>query len=237
MTLPTTAVKGAFEYENQMAHLVIRWMRRNALGVKREYSVPWGICDIVGVKFDPDRVLLRLSHGQSRSVGPPLRLHVLSKIPDHRSGKSITLKRLRRECLSYLPEELLEREVSRLTHSRFVHSPKKGQLQRLNGWAPLHTRIVAVELKLSRVSEALVQACLNRTFATESYVALPADLAVRLIRSKRVNEFKRTGIGLLAVSSRSCRRVLPSCSDPRDCDEVLQAHCVERFWRTRDSSP
>jgi hypothetical protein len=237
MTPQTTAVRGEFEYETQMAHLVVRWMRRNALAVKCEYSVPWGICDVVGMKFDSARVQLRLSYGQKRPIGPPLRLHVLSMIPDHRSGKSITLRRLHRESLSYLPEHILEREISRLKQAKFIRSPKSGLLQRLNGWTPLHARIVAVELKLSKVSEALVQACLNRTFATESYVALPADLALRLRRSRRVGEFKRNGIGLLAVSSDSCRKVLLSSSDQSLCNEVLQAHCVERFWRTRDSSP
>jgi len=38
--------------------------------VKPEFSLPWGICDLVGVKLDPIKVKRRLSYGQTRPVGP-----------------------------------------------------------------------------------------------------------------------------------------------------------------------
>jgi hypothetical protein len=68
----------------------------------------------------------------------------------------------------------LERDLRALIADRFVVVKKNGSFQKVNGWAPLHQRIVAVELKLRRISEALSQGLSNRTFATESYVALPA---------------------------------------------------------------
>ena len=144
------ATQTAFRLENQMTPPVIGWLTAEGLTVKSEFSIPWGVCDLVGVKFSRSRVRLRLRYGQKHSVGPPLRLHILSKIPDHRTGRAITLVGLRRECLEYLPDELLERELSFLQHRKFITSPRRGQFQKLNGWAPLHLRIVAVELKLSR---------------------------------------------------------------------------------------
>ena len=42
---------------------------------------------------------------------------------------------------------------------------------------PLHDRIVAVEMKLSGIADALDQALQNKAFAEESYVAFPTDVA------------------------------------------------------------
>jgi hypothetical protein len=226
-----------FRFEHQMAPPVIEWLRDDGLSIKCEFSVPWGVCDLVGVKLNQTRVRQRLRYRQNNSVGSPLRLLVLSKIPDQLSGKAITLNRLRQDCAGWLTNDLVENEVKRLIDLRFVTSPRRGQYQKLNGWAPLHLRIVAVELKLSRISEALVQASSNRAFATESYVALPFDLALRLTESRRLEGFTQTGVGLLAVSSNSCKCLLRCRRVNEHGDELLQAHCVERFWRTRENSP
>ena len=231
-----TTTLDIFRLENQMAPSVVRWMQNQGLVVKREFLVPWGICDLVGVKLNPKLVRKRLAYGQKRPVGPPLRLHILSKIPDIDSGVSITQNEIQCELFGYLPHEILKTEIDHLVRLRFVTSPRQGQFQKINGWAPLHKRIVAVELKLSRISEALGQASSNRTFTTESYVALPSAQAHRLAKSGRADEFRRKGIGLLAVSQNSCRRLLFSSYVTGIPDEVLQAHCVERFWRTRDRS-
>jgi len=228
-----STVDNAFSLETEMTQPVIDWLRNQGLMIKREFALPWGICDLVGVRLDPTRVRLRLSYGQRRPIGPPMRLHVLSKIPDSRSGSSISLTKLRAELPSYVQSDVLSRELASLTRDGFVSSPRRGCFQKLNGWAPLHVRIVAVELKLSRISEVLAQAQANYAFATESYVALPAKLAHRLMRSSRVDDFRRAGIGLLAAYPSSCRRLLPPSPDQRMLDDVLQAHCVERFWRTR----
>jgi|SRR5882672_197949 len=236
MRAPRTATLDMFGLENQMAPSVVGWLKGQGLAVKREFSVPWGICDLVGVNLIAKKVRRRLSYGQKLPVGPPLRLHILSKIPDVDSGSSITQDRLRREFFGYLPDEILGIELKHLMRLKFVTSPRQGQFQKLNGWAPLHRRIVAVELKLSRISEALAQASSNRTFTTESYVALPFTLAYRLAKSGRADEFRSKGVGILAVSQNSCRRLLSSRYVKGVSDDVLQAHCVERFWRTRDRS-
>lgn len=228
------AASKPFDLERQMVSPVVHWLQRQGLAIKREFSVPWGICDLVGIKLNQSKVRQRLSYGQKSAIGPPLRLHILSKIPDRDLGRPITLGVLRRELFEDLPSELLANEVEHLVRLKFVESPSQGRFQKLNGWAPLHRRLVSVELKLSRISEALAQALSNRTFATESYVALPAALAYRVARSYRADEFRNKGVGLLAVHHGVCRRVLSSTRVSEAIDDVLQAHCVERFWRTRD---
>ena len=236
MRIQSIGLADRFQLENQMTAPVVEWLRSQGLSVKREFVVPWGICDLVGLKFNRARVRRRLSYGQRYPLGSSLGLLILSKIPDVESGTTITPCKLRRDSFGFLSEEVFENELRRLLRLKFVTNPKGQRFQKLNGWAPLHESIVAVELKLSRVSEALAQASANRTFADESYVAMPAGLAYRLAEGGRAEEFKREGVGLLAVFPGSCERVLCGNSVPGTTDAVLQAHCVERFWRTRDRS-
>jgi hypothetical protein len=127
-------------------------------------------------------------------------------------------------------------EVEKLVADRFVLQTHTGSLQKLNGWVPLQKRIVAVELKLMRVSEALCQAASNRAFATESYVALPWEMAHRLSKGPRVPDFDAAGVGILAVAHNTCRVMLPASARGIKTDLTLQMHCVERFWRSRGSS-
>jgi hypothetical protein len=220
-----------------MAAPVFEWLRRNDLTVKTEFGTPWGICDMVGVRFRPSRVRLRLSYGQRYAVGPALRLHLLSEIPDQESGAVVTFGRLHAESFACLSADRLRSELGHLARGRFIASPRPGAYHKLNGWAPLHRRIVAVELKLSKVSEALAQARSNLAFATESYMALPMDRALRIAHEGHRAAISRMGVGLLGVSPTKCERLFTGSRVVGASDEVLQAHCVERFWRTRDNCP
>jgi hypothetical protein len=233
MAVSTGTQRPQFSLEAQMAAPVLTWLRQNSLDVKREFSLPWGICDFVGVSFDRKRAQLRISYGQTKSIGTPRRLFLLSKIPDTHSGRSITCKRLQNELSEIMPPEVFDLELNHLIRSNFVHRPRSGLLQSRNGWAPLHKRIIAVELKLSRVTDGFAQARSNLSFATESYVALPSRTARRLVESRMAQDFRKNGIGILAVGSRFCEPVLRSGVTAACRDHLLQAYCVERFWRTK----
>jgi hypothetical protein len=230
-------IEQGFEREAEMAAPVTRWLRQNKLTVKSEFSLPWGICDFVGVMFDAQKVQRRLSYGQTQSIGSLPRLQILSKIPDLESGKSVSLRKLEGEFCEHIPSELFLKEIDSLLRNKFIESPRRGFYCKLNGWAPLHRRIIAVENKLSRFSDAVAQAAANRAFATESYIALPIMLALRVMSDRRRDVLNQAGVGLLAVGRQSCRKVI---APPVDCSkhsEAVQSHVIERFWRTRDSSP
>lgn len=229
------AAETRFRLEAEMAGSVIRWLRRRGLSVKSEFSLPWGVCDLVGVKFDADKMKRRLACGQVRPIGPLIRLQLLSRIPESDSGRSTTLRKLEKDFLGQISLDRLSHELDRLKRDKFVTSPRRGSFQKRNGWAPLHQEIVAVELKLNRVSEAVVQAASNRAFASKSYVALPAPLAIRLAQSSRVIHFRERGIGLLAVWQHKCQELVEPRNNKAARHEVTQSHVVERFWRTRDS--
>ena len=104
----------------------------------------------------------------------------------------------------------------------------------MNGWMPLQDRLVAVEMKLSRIDEAMRQALNNLGFAEESYVALPSDVAHRVAASAvRWSGFFDAGIGVLSVAGDGCAVLVPGPQEPCESDSAIRLYCVEKFWRTR----
>jgi hypothetical protein len=225
-----------FELESEMATPVRQWLCGEHLLIKEEFALPWGICDFVALSFNSSKVSKRLEFGQSRAIGPLHRVELLERIPDHESGLAISFCQLQQTYSGSVCAPALENEIRQLIAGRFAIQKPNGSLQKLNGWAPLHERVVAVELKLSRVSEALAQAITHRVFATESYVAMPSTIADRLVKSTRSSEFRKAGVGVVAVNRRTCKILLPASQAGIGPEPVLQMHCVERFWRTRGSS-
>ena len=99
---------------------------------------------------------------------------------------------------------------------------------------PIHERLVAVELKLSRIEEAMHQAMNNLGFADESYVALPAVVARRVASNpSRWSEFFDAGVGLLSVSRHRCDVLMQPHKAAGWPDPAIQLYCAEKFWRTR----
>lgn len=218
-----------------MADPVIDWLSVSGLIVKREFATAWGVCDLAGCSINSSRAKHRLALGQRRAVGPELRIALLLSIPNVGSRQSTTITQLGRAFGAYVDDEAIEQEVERLRKNRFVEISGRGRIQKRNGWLPLHDRIVAVELKLSRVGDALEQARANQGFADESFVAMPADRAYRAVHSTRTR-FREAGVGLLAVSRNSCDVVIAAQHRSELVDEVWQTHAVERFWRSHADS-
>lgn len=225
-----------FKLESEMAPAVSDWLQRAGMTVKQEFSLPWGICDFVAVSLNLNNVRKRLSLKQSKAIGPLWRVDLLRHIPDQETGRAISVQRLERVYGNRIPGSVITTEIEKLVADRFVLQTRRGSLQKLNGWVPLHKRIVAVELKLTRISQALCQAASNRAFATESYVALPWEMAHKLSKGRRSSDFNNAGVGILAVAHHACRVTLPVSTDGIQADPTLQMHCVERFWRSRGSS-
>jgi len=64
-------------------------------------------------------------------------------------------------------------------------------------WREILPEISAVEVKVADWRKAWEQASRNRVFAHRSFVALPRDIALRV---RREESFRKSGVGLLAVS-------------------------------------
>jgi hypothetical protein len=147
-----------------MAASASGWLTARGLVVKSEFVSPWGICDLVGVRFNSDHVAHRLGYRQTKRVTSITRAAIFLEVPDVESGRSISLRRIIRYCSPVIPVEVVMRELETLEADGFVRRNPRGNLQKLNGWVPLQESIVAVELKLSRIDEAMRQARQNLGF-------------------------------------------------------------------------
>jgi hypothetical protein len=143
------------------------------------------------------------------------------------------MDRLARRFASTIKAEHVAAEVEQLLADGFLVRTSQGRLQKLNGWVPLQNRLVAIELKLSRVEEAVAQAKANLGFAEESYVAFPMPMAKRIACDPSPwSSYFNDGIGLIGVLRHRCE-VLLSCSPSSSSyDPAVRLYCVEKFWRT-----
>jgi len=222
-----------FRLEHEMLEPARHWLESCGMMTKAEFANPWGVCDLVGCSLSPQNVSHRLALRQRRPIGPALRIAVLTRIPDSETGRTVTLRRLEKDFGGLIGKGAIATEVDRLVSGRFVRVTARGSFQRLDGWFPLHERLVTVELKLSRISEVLRQAVANRELTHESYAAFPMSVAQRLLGRKDRARFDRVGVGILGLTKRSCRVLLEARRAGDLPDAVAQMHCVERFWRTR----
>jgi len=220
-----------FALESDMIKPVRVWLDDQKLQVKSEFITPWGICDFVGISLHKRKVAERLRQHQRRAITSFSKITLLQSMPDAQSGTSVTLKHLEKLFAHQFCHSRIADDLAQLVADRYVVSPRNSHFQKLNGWMPLQKRLVAIELKLSRIEEALYQASNNLWFASESYVALPIDRAQRVLASKRRTAFSETGVGLLGVEDKSCEVLLKSNPVSSLTDPLLQALAVERFWR------
>ena len=213
-----------------MTPVVCGWLRDQALRVKEEFNLPWGIPDVVGASFNAERVEKRLSLGQREAIGPFSRINILLEVPHIEAGLSVSLRELWVRLGGLFSEEEIAAELGVLAKRHFVRRDEKGCFQSVNGWMPLHERLVVVELKLDRIDDALSQARKNKGLSWESYVGLPLTVAERVMGGKKAGEFREAGVGLLGVSAWGVQELLPA-RDLGVSSRAVETHCLERFWR------
>lgn len=219
-----------FNLEKEMLHPVKSWLSKRQDLIKEEFKLPWGYCDLVGCSLDNENVRERLELGQKRSIGTQSRVQLLWEIPDENTNDSISKEELYRLYSGIRSTEDLEEDLKDLAKRNFIVEDSNGRYQKLNGWFPIHNELVAVELKLKNVNEAIQQARLHLSYADASYVALPRSLAENVSKGAKKQIFSATGLGLLGVSPNWCQTILyPSARKSKN--QVLQAYCAERFWR------
>ncbi len=107
---------------------------------------------------------------------------------------------------------------------------------RKRGWRPLHTRLIAVELKLSRIGEVIRQARENLHGAEESWIAMPLEIACRAAANPKhwdAGETQSYGdtrwIGILGVAA-NCEIIRPARRSEWATAMAVERQ-VEKFWR------
>jgi len=159
-----------------------------------------------------------------------LRVSIWDRIPDSDTGGGIRIEELQELLRSLVDQEELLHEIGHLKSYGFVTESPSGELQRANGWFPLQRKLVAVELKLARLREAIQQATRYQRYADESYVALPYHRATKPDCRDAVSAH---GLGLLGVQRASVTVIVSPKEELRrfPVDNLAQVHAVERMWQ------
>lgn len=113
--------------------------------------------------------------------------------------KHLTVQELG-EKLAYTPEEV-HRSIRRLANANLIYLSKNGTSIRnkaLSKYCPIK-RIIAIEAKLDKWNEAIVQAEHNIWFATDSYVLLNKEKCSSTI----LERCKEKGIGVILVNGKT----------------------------------
>jgi hypothetical protein len=217
-----------FQVEAEMAPRVERWLERAGHAVRREFETQWGICDLVGARFDHQRSKSRLAEVSTACIGPLARLEVLLAVGSH---TSIPLRELERTCVEELGIDGFDDHLDELSRMGLVNVTDRAVRARRVSWLPTHTSLIAVELKLARIEEAFHQAFHNLQFARGSFVAMPFEVARKIVEGKWASRFEGAGVGVLAVTEVRCVVLLNARVRRSLMDKSLQMHVAERLWR------
>jgi hypothetical protein len=222
-----------FQLESEMAPSVARWLSRAGMQVRPQFVTPWGICDLAAIEFRSEGIAQRVRLRQFKPVSSITRAAILLRVPDVDTSQSVSIHRLAKHFSTCISASVISAEVERLLADRFLIRTSRGKLQKINGWTPLHKRLVAIELKLNRIDEAFQQANRNLGFAEESYVAFPMALAMRLQNMDRWGDYFKNGVGLLGVTKRTSKVLVSARASNQSSASAVQVYCVDKFWRTR----
>lgn len=223
-------INTSMRYERDMTDSVRAWMEGRGLSVRTECASQSGICDLVGVSFRKRSVRRRLALRQRSVIGSETDVSVLALLPDAEHSDGITPGEAADALGGVLSLGEIDATLAKLERRRFAER-RGNRFAKLNGWMPLHLRIVAVELKLDRIDEVVQQAVNHTGFATESFIGLPTDVAERLVRSSRVQRVLDAGVGILSVGDSHVRVLRRSRPLIDNVIPWLQMHMIERFWR------
>jgi len=218
-----------FRNERAMLSPIHLWLAGQGFFTKYEFRTPWGICDLVGVRPVADKVAARMSAGGKEAVGSSTNAAVLFGIPSAESGKSITPARLAEALGDYVGSEKIAQSLKSLRKKRFIEVTARGAYRRIDSWHPFFDLIVAIEFKLSRIEEVLLQATHHKGMTQQSYVALPALAAERALAGKGRERFLARGIGVIALGENTCSTLLDPAPSAYATNPVFALHTAERF--------
>lgn len=219
-----------FGQEREMTVYASNWLKSHNLHFKCEFNTSWGICDLIGVSFNEKNVNKRIGRNQTKPIGSILRASIINQLPDIDDGHSKTKRKLYKAYQTFYSDDRLDKEISWLEKERYIVEPIKNHFQKVNGWMPLHNKIIMIELKLNRIKEVFHQAYNNLAIATDSYAAFPMDVAMNLVKNPKSQKFGDAGIGILGIDRNRCEVVLET--RPNDsADKTLQFYYLDRFWK------
>lgn len=232
MGIVTRKPRKELRLETQLESSVWKWLRELSDVAVDQFQTPWGIADLFAVKCDLDRVLMRRDMRQITSSTNDQDIMVLLAIPERASGERTDERRLAKKFAYLLGDGKVRSIIAALKRRRYILVDADGAITRNTPWLPYHNKMWAVELKLQRVDEALVQAKRHLKITPFSYVGLPPLIAERTASSSKAEDFREAGVGLLSISATECLPLIEPVGNQACVDPVYAIAAAERWWGT-----
>jgi hypothetical protein len=216
--------------ETQLLSPVRRWLESEGYITVDEFQTPWGITDLLGLKYNLDMVFDRIANKQLAPIGDLQSVMVFLLMPPASSRHSLTEEELFKELGYLMGEPKLRAIVASLRRKKLITISSSGRFTRAAPWLPYHERMVSVELKLSRVDEAIAQAKRHRVITPFSYVALPESVAEKAAVDSRSTDFIVAGVGLISVAKDTCRVLLEPREKSSSLEQAYEIAAAEQLW-------
>lgn len=213
-----------------MLYPVEQWLLQRNYVTKVEIQMPWGICDLVGVKPNLEKALIRQRETGRRTVGDFANAWILVRLPSEASRQSISLDDLKRESEWTLSSQQLDESLEDLLSRGLIAKNSSGNFRKRSSWLPYHDAVVTVELKLSRVGDVISQATRHKSITERSYIALPSDKAGRILEGSKKVELERAGIGLFSTDGTSCVELISPRQSQFESNSPFEILVADRFW-------
>ena len=211
---------GELEFSGHISCL----LRESGYLARTEINSGYGIADVVAIRVDKNRSLLRLKHQQTESLPNENHFRVLALICDEGGSEATTLDELLGKlniCKSYT-RVILEN----LCNLGFVKHAADGAYVKINGWGPLSDDVVAIESKLTNWRRGISQAWRYKKFADEVYLAMPPQSLHPVDR----RELKSANVGLLTIVDGELRYVFKPSRQKKSIVESKRNYVCEYFW-------
>ena len=217
-----------FGSEREMALPATRWLARRGYVVRSEFQTAQGISDLVGCRWRRGAVQERSKFARPL-LSSKVRTALLAVIPPEGIRQTEVVKALR--CFS---RAIVHEELKNLHDWGLVARSKNARWQREAHWLPMHDHLVAIELKMRHLREAVRQAQRYLAFADDAYVGFPWPLAFRIAKDRRSEILRMAGVGLLAIRPARVQALIEPAPGhrPWPVERATQLQTVDRIWRT-----
>ena len=187
--------------------------------VEKEFSVGYGIADVVGIKCNRKKLKSRFESGLKEPVVNIRELSLLNALPENKSSTAETLAKQVGLSISYVKKILLKS----LIQKGYVEKQQRKYIL-IKDISYFTDLVVSIEAKLTKWRDALGQAKRYQHFSNLVFVALPRNTVKNINREL----FRKNNIGVLSVTDDSVSIELkPQRMKPKTMTMYL--YCNEFF--------
>ncbi|MFA5000818.1 MAG: hypothetical protein WC531_01130 [Candidatus Paceibacterota bacterium] len=194
---------------------------------KKELGVGYGVADLVLFRPDFGNCLKRLAHKQFKPLLNEAYFCVFNLLPDADKYKMpMSFKELK-EQTDYSSSFLKYQLIKNLKKARYVKETSDGYYFKVNGWLPVGKELIAIEAKLKDWKRGFYQANRYKTFADQTYLAVPPNTAKLVDHSLLIKQ----GVGLISFDAETGKKkILVKAEVKKALSESKRNFATEFFW-------